>query len=195
MLPGTVDTDICRSVATDLAKAIGRVPKNATDFYRNIGKKFCTGIVGESLQNLGNQFGMETIPDHRVSGCKPPKLVREYDSTWTLDGTLHLAAESEWYVYKVSKVTEDFEKLLYANTQTKLLIHRLPVSEAVPAIVDVLAGYRHHVAGEDYILVQATDYRGFTTGLRFRIPETDGTLRRKQIDFRPVAGSPFEWRW
>jgi hypothetical protein len=195
MLPANIDTEICRSVATDLATSIGRIPKNATDFKVNIRKSFCTPIVEASLRRLGGKFGMETIHNHRVPGCRPPKLVREFDFTWTRDSKLYLVAESEWYAYKVSKVTEDFEKLLYAETKTKLLIHRLPLSDAVPAMVDVLAGYRGHVAGEEYILLQATDYRGFTTGLKFQIPEPGGRLRKRDIAFGAVVGSPFKWSW
>jgi len=82
------------------------------------------------------------------------------DVVWYHKKTGHilLGVESEWHRNK-GQVLDDFEKLLNTKAPLKLLIfstdeHEKEYSEMLEEVRKYLDGFRHHLNGEQYLLVE-----------------------------------------
>jgi hypothetical protein len=195
MIFGQPVTD-AQTVAKRIAENIGlKVPlrKDRKDFTSE--NKIWTKALYEVLDSLGAEC--RCVTRHELAQSGTEKL---YDLIWlSAEGKLlTLATEIEWK-QSLDEITYDFEKLLYAKAPLKLMIHQRQDEKTLPVLIRTLAAYRGHVEGEVYIVIQLSDRKRRKRPRRlvawsFSVPPTsDGTLAEKDVEFRPVAGSPFLW--
>jgi hypothetical protein len=131
---------------------------------------------------------------HELAQAGTEKL---YDVVWLSGRALLLAAEIEWR-QDPKEIEYDFEKLLYAKSPLKLMVHQRQGQDqgVLPRLKEILVQYGGHVEGEKYIVIQLGDRKrkGRRRGLHaasFLVP-TSGMLPEEAVLFRPVPGSPFE---
>ena len=126
-----------------------------------------TSAVREGLKKIASGLQAKTICVY--SGFAPGGREFLLDIVWwsEIGGQgASLACECEWYWWRSFRpanyplhVGEDFEKLLVFKAPLKLVIIATPKDylEIQQAVIDeinkYLAGYKHHVAGEKYLVL------------------------------------------
>jgi hypothetical protein len=102
-----------------------------------------------------------------------------------------LAVESEWG--NLAQVEDDFDKLLCIKARRKLLLFNTSNHTGAELFVNKLESnmraYPHHLAGEEYMLLEVTAPGAFR--YHFQVP-SDGRLR--SVSFSPIA-EPLPWPW
>jgi hypothetical protein len=170
---------------------VAEVPTAPDDFRLRFEARF-RDAVKETFTAIGTTLGLTTEFNYVASGCKPPMDCCEYGLAFLRDGQLWLAGATQWR-YPTHQIAFDFEELLHARCPLKVLIFQRNWEEVHPVIAHELAAFPSHEPGEEYILIQATDYKRNLIAHTFRVPEAPGTIREADVVFQPVPGSPFPW--
>lgn len=128
-------------------------PRNYGEFKKV--KRKLKSEMGRVLTELGQAHGLET----RYEGHRHEYL---FDAVWmNHERAMILAAESEAGIY-VPEVLYDFEKLFYAKAPMKLLLFSdspmIQREHLIQRIEDDLRGFKGHIAGEEYIIVQFCNF-------------------------------------
>ena len=103
-----------------------------------------------------------------------------------------LGVESEWGLQ--GQILADFGKLMCVKSPRKLLLfstkNHQGGEEIVHAVESDMNNYPHHVAGEEYLLIEVTAPGAFRYG--FRVPN-DGQL--SNVQFQVLDPTPLAWPW
>lgn len=193
MIFGERPIDPC-TIAECIAWALANDKRlhNPDGTFVNKNKRY-TDVFLEMFCSLA--FECACTARHEVGKNGTEKL---YDLIWLDDALrMRLAAEIEWNKTP-GEIAYDFQKLLYAKTPLKIMIHSRQNQEktVLPVLRDMLLGYRGHIEGEEYVVIQVMDRQRPERpprlhAVRLLVPPTDGTLSASEIQFEPLDGAPF----